>query len=147
MYRIFKDGTFFDSIDINELRKDKKNYDLWLDVPLKEFKEDKNGYLGLFSKRILGRLLVFLIINANEAFTPIELFEHVWCLEPNGLTEDITIRTSISRLRNIIEPSPPHWQYIKKTETSFLSSKGAYYFDSGSNYCLIMKKEIVLQFM
>lgn len=147
MYRIFTNANSFDCANVDELRKTQEYYQLWLDIPLKKFKEIEKGEIDLLSKRILGRLLVFLIINANEDFTPIELYKQVWCLKPSGLNEESTIRTNISRLRNLVEPSSQHWKYIKKTETSFLSNKGAYFFDNSSNYCLIMKKEIVMQFM
>jgi hypothetical protein len=147
MYRVYKYNTCCVLDDVGKMRKNKEAYDLWIDVPLKEFREKEKGDIDLLQKRILGRLLLFLIINANKDYTPTELYRQVWCLKSNGLNEDISVRTNISRLRDLLEPDPPRWKYVQKTETSFLSGKGAYFFDGSSSYCLIIREDTFALFL
>jgi hypothetical protein len=83
MYRVYKYNTCCVLEGVDKIRKNKEAYDLWIDVPLKEFREKEKGDIDLLQKRILGRLLLFLIINASKDYTPTELYRQVWCLKPN----------------------------------------------------------------
>lgn len=123
------------------LRTSKNKYDLWIDLEEKEVIEKSKGHINLFSKKILGRLLCFLIINSNRKFTAEELFPPVWCLNVSDMSEEQAVKTSISRLRNMLENDHYKWKYIKKTDPSFLGRRGEYYFNSKCNYCLIQPEK------
>ena len=144
MYRVYEGGTAREECDLTALRQSCHAYDLWIDLSSGAIQERTKGDVVLTKKRMLGRLLLFLMVNAGKPYPPDELFEAVWGREVLGLSEGIAVRTSISRLRSLIEPAPPAWRYIMKTETSFWSPVGSYYFESGSNYCLITPRTFAL---
>ena len=120
---------------VENIRKNKSRYALWIDLDKKVFHENRKGSIGLFSKRIIGRLLCFMVMNAGKEYNFEELYESVWCLQGNNITEEAVVKTNISRLRELIEPSHK-WKYIMKTEP-FLGVRGKYYFNPDSNYCMI----------
>lgn len=146
MFRVYGNGvsglTLHD--DVTRLRNDKARYDLWIDLDSREVIEKEIGKIDLFSKRILGRLLCFLIMNPGKRFAADELYFPVWRLSVNELSEETSVRTSISRLRQIIEPRPPMWKYILKTAPTFLGRRGEYYFDNTCSHCLICESSLQL---
>ena len=85
-----------------------------------------------------------LRIYPGRRFTPEEVFVPVWAQEVRGLSERNSVRTGISRLRTLIEPAPPEWRYILKTEPTFFGGPGAYYFNPETKYCMITRKTPVL---
>ncbi len=144
MYIVYENGSFAKCKDVARLRRKKLEYDFWLDLEQMEAAEKELGAIDLFAKRVLGRLLCFLVMNAGKTYTADELYPPVWCLGFSDLSGEVTVRASISRLRKLIEPHPPHWKYLKKEPSTFLSPRGAYYFDPRSNYCLIRKADTQL---
>lgn len=147
MYRIFEKGKHFESEDLSRWRNNKDSYDLWIDLDERTAWEKEKGAVEIFSKRILGKMLVFLLVNAGKTYTPKELYELVWGLEALDVSEEISVRTGVSRLRSLIEPVPSEWKYIKKTDVDFLGFKGAYYFNPTANYCMIAKVELIMFLM
>ena len=135
MYRVYENGGARKAAEVDALRAASSRYGLWIDLDKGVIRERSRGDLPLAGKRMLGRLLLHLVTNAGRAFPPEELFEAVWEREVFGLSELTVVRTSISRLRRLVEPTPPVWQYIRKTPTSFWSPVGAYYFAAESSYC------------
>lgn len=146
MYYVHRNGSI-DEVDeeqLDSIRSTKSQYDLWVDLGTREVHESQMGAIPLFTKKVLGRLLCFLIMRGGRKFTAEELFAPVWCLNVSDLSEEMTVKTSVSRLRKLIEPSAPSWKYLRKTEPSFLGRRGEYYFNTESNYCLIQPKRFQL---
>lgn len=144
MYLIYEKGTVRELENLTAVRQAAHTYDLWIDLEAGVVREATKGNIDLASKLILGRLLLFLMTNAGRPYPPDELYEAVWDREVFGLSEGNTVRTSISRLRNLIEPAPPEWRYIKKTATTFWCPVGAYFFDSEASYCLVTRRTFTL---
>lgn len=144
MYRIYENGTVRKTDDLAPIRQASHRYGLWIDLDAGVIREQSKGDLPLVGKLMLGRLLVFLVMNAGRPYPADELFESVWEREVLGLSEQTTVRTSISRLRRLIEPTPPAWRYIQKTPTSFWNPVGAYLFAADSSYCLITRRSFSL---
>ncbi len=144
MYRVYENGTVRRVDDLAPLRAASDRYSLWLDLDVGVIRERDKGEIALAGKLMLGRLLVFLVMNAGRPYPPDELFESVWEREVLGLSEQTAVRTSISRLRRLIEPDPPNWRYIQKTPTSFWNPVGAYLFAADSGYCLITRRSFSL---
>ena len=144
MYRVYRDGTIKQESSVDVIRQSRQRYDLWIDLDAGVFSERTKGAVDLRGKRILGRLLVFLIADAGKPFLPEEIFEPVWSRKVIGLSEQISVRSSISRLRDLIEPTPPRWKYIQKREPAFWECPGAYFFEPVSNYCMIVRQSFTM---
>lgn len=147
MYFIYRDGVIdqIDEASVTQLRESRDQFDLWIDLETREIFEAELGKISLFSKKVLGRLLCYLIINTNKKYTAEELFGPVWCLNVSDLSEERTVKTSISRLRKLIEPISGNWKYICKTEPSFLiGRRGEYYFNKKASYCLVCPERFQL---
>ena len=138
MYLIFENYGTQNTCNVELKRNDIKNYELFIDLENSTFYEESLGFINLNRKKILGKILVFLVVNADKMYFPDEIYKAVWDRKVRGFSEAGCVRTSISRLRNIIEPCPSEWKYILKSETNFWNPTGAYYFNKKAKYCLIM---------
>jgi hypothetical protein len=105
--------------------------------------EKSKDAVKILSKRVLGKLLAFLIIKSPKRFNSWDLYQPVWCLRSDPLTADTTVKTSISRLRKLIEPDS-ECRYILKSEPTFWGERGQYYFNQEVDYCLIVPQSISL---
>ncbi|PCJ19857.1 MAG: hypothetical protein COB02_06640 [Candidatus Cloacimonadota bacterium] len=136
MYQIYSNKKIYDTDDISGLHKVKKDFDIFIDLEALEFLEKNKGLLNLKRKRVLGRLLCFLIMKSPKKFTANELYKPIWCLNSLPLSQEVSVKTAISRLRSLIEASE-ELRYILKTEPNFLGRRGEYYFNNEVKYCLI----------
>ncbi len=122
-----------------------RDFSLWLDLETRLVWEAELGEISLFRKRVLGKLLCFLITHAGRRYTAGELFEAVWLADYDTFIDFRTVKTNISRLRSLIEPAAPEWRYILKTDPTFLGRGGEYYFNSQCSYCLVQTKWLDLK--
>ncbi len=138
-YTVFSENKSYcvSENELLKLRNIRDRFDLWIDLDDRFAFEKTNGKIKIFRKKILGRLLCFLIMNIPRRYTAGELFETVWVADYDDIIDFRTVKTNISRLRSLLETSPPAWKYILKTEPTFLGRGGEYYFNNLSNYCLI----------
>ncbi|MCO4782268.1 MAG: winged helix-turn-helix domain-containing protein [Candidatus Cloacimonetes bacterium] len=136
MYYVYKNNEVLQLDDVKEFRDKMSNYGLFIDLETMNFHEHQKGGLNLIRKRVLGKLLCYLIIKSPKKFTANELYSAVWGVSALPLSQEVSVKTAISRLRKIIEPVGT-LTYILKTEPDFLGRRGAYYFNVNCNYCLI----------
>jgi hypothetical protein len=143
--------TVYTSEGKTSLTREKKKalvpdkFDLFVDLSDRICSERKKGKINLLSKRVLGKLLCFLIIRSPKKYSAPELYENIWGITDDCFTAETSVKTAISRLRKIIEPEQGNWKYICKTEPSFWDGKrGQYYFDRSSSFCLILPESLAL---
>lgn len=147
-YSLFTDGKCLQLPEsgLKNYRDSRGRYGLWIDLEMRMAYELHVGELDIFRKRILGRLLCFLITNVPRRYTAVEIFESVWAADYDDIFDFRTVKTSISRLRAMLESNSPSWQYILKTDPSFLGRGGEYYFNPAASYCMICPRNVLKLF-
>jgi len=122
--------------EVEELRGNKENFELFIDIPGKFTFEKDRGEINIFKKKTLLSLLLFFVRNSGKNFVTEEIYKEIWGLGYKGDISDTEVRKIISRLRDLIEPSGETFKYILLRE-AFLTEKGKYYFNDKVNFCFI----------
>lgn len=136
MYYVYDNKEVLHLDDVTQFRDSIDDYDLFIDLENMTFHECEKGEINLIRKRVLGKLLCFLIIKSSKRFTANELYSAVWSVKALPLSQEVSVKTAISRLRGLLEPVDG-LKYILKTDPDFIGRRGAYYFNTGVKYCLI----------
>ncbi len=136
--------TKISAIELEKVRLQKKDFDLWCDVEKRQLILQDKITIDIFDKRILCRLLCYLVMNAGKCFTAEELYPPIWCLNVFDCSEECVVKTAISRLRSLLNDNHKDWKIIKKTKPSIFGRRGEYYFNANLNYCLFYPIEYQL---
>lgn len=118
----------------------KGEYDLWINTVHGEYLEKEKGELNLGKKRVLLPLLIFFMKNAGRSLTADEIYSNVWGGKYSRRLNYSTLRSSIIRLRDIIDPDKEVYSYIE-TKRSWETSETRWTFDNNANFCLITRQE------
>ena len=121
---------------VEKLRKRRKDFEIFIDIPNKAIWERNMEEIDIFKKRKLLSLLLFLIRNAGNCFSTEEIYKEIWGWGYKGDVSDTEVRKNISRLRDLVEPSKKSLKYILLRE-SFLTEKGKYYFNDKVKFCVV----------
>jgi tellurite resistance protein len=121
--------------EVEELRKKKEEFEVFIDVPNKVAFEKVMGEINIFKKKRVLSLMLFLIRN-NRGFSSEEIYREVWGWEYEGETSETDVRKNICRVRELIEPDRENLKYILLRE-GLAGDKGKYYFNDKIKFCLI----------
>jgi DNA-binding response OmpR family regulator len=124
--------------EVQRLKEQRDIFDLYVDVNSGiVFVKDK-GFIDFSRKRFLAFLLFHFVKNSGKSYSKEELYVNVWKAKFNKFNDAITIKTSISRLRKLIEPEPEKPLYIKIYSSPY-KNESRYYFPESINFCFIEK--------
>ncbi|MEQ8171660.1 MAG: tetratricopeptide repeat protein [Candidatus Eremiobacterota bacterium] len=132
------DATIY---EIENLRKRKEDFDIFLDGIDGTVKEKSRGNIELYRKKSLSDLLFFFVRNSGKFFSPSDLFPRVWKARYVHMTDCPTVKMSVSRIRKLIEPHPEEPKYLKLSPVRYKEER-KYYFDDWNNYCFIEERGI-----
>lgn len=128
--------SVLESDQLAALRARAGDFSLFVDVPERRVVERERGEVDLLGKKIVSGILLTLMRQALHPPAQEDLFERVWEARYDPVLSPVELRKSISRLRELIEPEPGQWRYIKLAR-GLTRDKGRYCFDSTQPYCLI----------
>ncbi len=123
-------------LEVNKIRKNRENFDLFIDLSKKVAFEKDRGELDVFRKTNLMKLLLLFIRKHGQELSSEEIYREIWEWEYEGVRSDDDVRKCVSRLRRVIEPGKKNFKYIFYNQ-GLLGEKGKYYFKTESNFCLI----------
>lgn len=134
-----KDREYYSDLsEVENLKKDMESFDLFIDLSEGIVWEKSRGYVDFSRKKNLASLLFHFVRNAGESFSLESLYTSIWKNKFNKKTDSITLRTSLSRLRKLLEPEET--KYIKILSLP-CQRDSKYYFSKEVNFCLIQKAE------
>lgn len=136
---ITESGTSeIDCSRLESIRNMKQSYRLYFDSFRGEVFETSKGSSYIGGKRILVPLLSLFMKNPGQQFTAPELYEKIWNSPYDRRLNYHTVRTSVSRLRDFIEPEKGKNYYIE-TKKAYKGEETAWLFKGNCNFCFIGK--------
>jgi len=139
-YYIVKTQRDYFEVSKKQLKKfiaARRSYDFYFNYETGEIRERTQGLINISKRRILYKLLGYLMENAGIKLSLEKIYKNVWKDEFIPDISDKTVKVHISYLRRLIEPSPSSPKYIK---TALLKEKKiAYYFEKAQNFCYIKR--------
>ena len=129
---------YTDISEVERIRNKKEIFDLFIDITDGVVWEKSKGPVDLTRKKNLSALLFHFVKNAGISFSIGDLYTSVWKGTFNKERDSITVRTSLSRLRKLLEPEEA--RYFKLRSIPY-QSEGEYYFSEDVKFCLIEKED------
>ncbi|MEQ8192030.1 MAG: winged helix-turn-helix domain-containing protein, partial [Candidatus Eremiobacterota bacterium] len=130
---------YSDFAGVEKLKSDMSSFDLFIDLAGCTVWEHTAGFIDFSRKRNLASLLFYFVRNRGKSFTLEELYSAIW-KSKFYKNDGSTVKTSISRLRKLLEPEPEKPKYIKIFSLPY-QKESKYYFSEDVNFCFIEKME------
>ncbi|MEW6281581.1 MAG: AAA family ATPase [Candidatus Eremiobacterota bacterium] len=122
--------------EVEAIRANRDRFDLWIDLGAHVVVERTRGELPLLRRKVLTRLLLYLIRSYPTPRSQEEVFLEVWGPPYHHEESDAQVRKSVSALRDLLEVDRAHPRYIQVAEGVY-GTRGGYLLGSEPTYCVI----------
>ncbi len=137
--KLGKKEYYADFAEVEKLKSHMSSFELFIDLSGGTVWEHTGGFIDFSRKRNLASLLFYFVRNGGKCFTLEELYSAIW-KSKFYKNDGSTVKTSISRLRKLLEPEPEKPKYIKIFSLPY-QKESKYYFSEDVNFCFIEKVE------